>query len=292
MAWTEIINDTFTGSGKLSAHSPDLGDDWTCHVADFSFVSNSIYGDDFTNFALNDTVAADDQAAQVLMSDGNGALCPVVRGSYSGGNAGGYYWRVQSFGSELGLFTGSGTTRDDLDPGAGGSNGDTTRLEVVDDDLVGYINGTPECSASDETYGSGLLGIVSSIGQNGDDFVGEEDAGVAAPVITDVTPDTFADEDTGVVIDGTGFVDPCVNGCELGDNADHALANTWTQTVTDQTGSTQLEITIEAGDLANGTVYLFVQNEVGDWSDGFPVTLTGQPEGNRRRRVLLCGAAA
>jgi hypothetical protein len=99
--------------------------------------------------------------------------------------------------------------------------------------------------------------------------------GWKAPAISAVTPTTLYDGQTGVLVDGSDFMESG-SVVEIGDNADHSLANLATQTVTSQLNG-QLEITVNRGTLPSGTCYVFVTTPLGQISAGFAITLDADP---------------
>lgn len=91
--------------------------------------------------------------------------------------------------------------------------------------------------------------------------------------ISSVTPSEFADGDTGVTIDGSGFEASQGTGkVELGDNSDYASATLVEQTVTSWS-DTSIDFTVVQGALDSGTVYVFVTNDGGSTTSGFAATL-------------------
>ena len=104
------------------------------------------------------------------------------------------------------------------------------------------------------------------------------------PAITNVVPNPFTDYQANVGIAGSGF--GAVQGAgvvELGDNADHALANLVEQTVTSWADDA-IAFTAVRGVLALGPLFLFVTNNAAQLSDGFAVTLNA-PSGGAGRAI-------
>lgn len=100
--------------------------------------------------------------------------------------------------------------------------------------------------------------------------------GTPDPAVSSVTPSSFADAATGVVIAGTTFEASQGTGkVELSNNATYGSGTVVQQTVT-AWSDTSITITIVKGALSPGGLYLWVTNNAGQHNGtGFSVTLTG-----------------
>jgi len=110
------------------------------------------------------------------------------------------------------------------------------------------------------------------------------------PAITSVTPSTFYEAATGVVIAGTSFeVSQGTGKVELGDNATYGAATKQVQTV-NSWSATSIDIDIVRGSLSPGPLWMFVTTDEGNVSAGFAVTLKVKsfpPVRHLRTNVLL-----
>lgn len=99
-------------------------------------------------------------------------------------------------------------------------------------------------------------------------------AEAAAVTITDVeTDEEFDDKDTAVTITGTGFEATKGTGkVELASGSDYAAATKILQTTTSW-AATSIDFTADLSTLTPGALFLFVTNNTGDRSAGFPVTV-------------------
>jgi len=160
----------------------------------------------------------------------------------------------------------------------GGSSGWTSPLtERVDgatnppaSAVFGVADGIETTGQTDKTYSA----TVGGGGLRSSAIVVVFDEADPSPAITDVESDEeFDDGDTGVTITGTTFGSTKGTGkVELGDNATYASANKVEQTTTSW-GDTSIDFTANLGTLMPGSLYLFVTNDNGGRSVGFPVTV-------------------
>lgn len=94
---------------------------------------------------------------------------------------------------------------------------------------------------------------------------------MATPTIASVTPISFLNGQTGVVIHGTNYAG-AGNTVELSDNPTHGAGTLVAQTITAES-TTDITITVVQGALASGTLYVFVTNTDPATSAGFAVVL-------------------
>jgi hypothetical protein len=96
----------------------------------------------------------------------------------------------------------------------------------------------------------------------------------SGPTLTDVSPSTFTDGDTGIV--ATGSWSASGNTVELGDDPDYGSANLQAQTITAEDDE-EITFTADLGSLTPGSLYVFVTDADGNTSEGFPVTVSALP---------------
>jgi len=154
-----------------------------------------------------------------------------------------------------------------------GNNSDYGSATLVEQTVTNWGDGSLTFTVAQGGLSAGGLWVFVTT-DNGHTSAGSAVTLIDVPDITDVSPASVLDAQTGVVITGTDFLATQGTGkIELGSSSTYASATKVTQTVTNW-GDASLTFTAVQGALSTGNVWVYVTTDNGHVSSGFRITLS------------------